>query len=266
MQRESPGEADTMADVGGVELGETFADPSGSGSARNAAPNRNRTPGRNAGSLDRALRRARHPRHRRDGRRVRRVRSGSRSQSRDQAVANAGDGVRRGAGLRLLREAQAMARIDHPNVIRVHEAGTHSDQIYIAMEFADGGTLRQWLAASGERCARSCRVFAQAGRGLAAAHAAGLVHRDFKPDNVLLLPAASHESRTSGWSASSATNRRRGRSALEVPLSDSTPLSQDLTRTGALMGTPAFMAPEQISGRPCRARGRSVRVLRRACT
>lgn len=90
------------------------------------------------------------------------------------------------AQVRLLREAQAMARINHPNVIKVHEVGTHGDRIYLAMEFADAGTLRGWLKATQRTEREIIDVFVRAGRGLAAAHAAGLVNRDFKPDNVLM--------------------------------------------------------------------------------
>ena len=90
--------------------------------------------------------------------------------------------------MRLLREAQAVARLSHPNVVNVYDVGTLDGGIYIAMEFVEGETLDQWLRSAAP--ARSWReivdVFLAAGRGLAAAHAAGVVHRDFKPQNVLV--------------------------------------------------------------------------------
>src|SRR5207253_8164783 len=80
------------------------------------------------------------------------------------------------ARLRLLREAQAMAKIDHPNVIKVHEVGTYRDQVYVAMEFAEGGTLPFWLKTK-RSVHEIVNAFVAAGRGLAAAHEAGLIHR-----------------------------------------------------------------------------------------
>src|SRR5262249_17449341 len=87
--------------------------------------------------------------------------------------------------IRLLGEAQALARLSHPNVIAVYDVGTVHDSVFVAMEFVEGQSLRQWLKGGRRSWPEIRDVFAAAGRGLAAAHAAGLVHRDFKPDNVL---------------------------------------------------------------------------------
>src|SRR3954452_18874700 len=86
---------------------------------------------------------------------------------------------------RLRREAKAMARLSHPNVVPVFDIGTHDGQLFIAMELVDGETLRSWVARP--RPWRSVvQLFVKVGRGLEAAHAAGLLHRDFKPDNVMI--------------------------------------------------------------------------------
>ena len=82
---------------------------------------------------------------------------------------------------RLLREAQAMARLQHPNVVGVYEAGVHGEQVYLVMEYVEDGTLAEWLRVRARDWQEVVGVLAQAGEGLAAAHAAGLVHRDFKP-------------------------------------------------------------------------------------
>jgi eukaryotic-like serine/threonine-protein kinase len=164
------------------------------------------------------------------------------------------------AQVRLLREAQAMARINHPNVIKVHEVGTHHDRIYLAMEFADAGTLRGWLAAAKRTQREILDVFIRAGRGLAAAHAAGLVHRDFKPDNVLMSQDGAIRVTDFGLvSVADASPQVRDTPvpavavSLDGSLSESTPLSQDLTRTGSVMGTPIYMAPEQFNSQPTSA-------------
>ena len=95
-------------------------------------------------------------------------------------------GAKDTARARLLREAKAIARLQHPNVVAVHDVGVFEDQVFLAMEFVDGGTIKSWLAEKPRSWREILDVFIAAGRGLAAAHAAGLVHRDFKPDNVLL--------------------------------------------------------------------------------
>ncbi|HEU4408815.1 MAG TPA: serine/threonine-protein kinase [Polyangiaceae bacterium] len=87
---------------------------------------------------------------------------------------------------RLLREARALAKLAHPNVVAVHDVGVLGGDVFLALEYVEGQTLRRWQAASGRTAAEVLRAYVEAGRGLAAAHAAGLVHRDFKPDNVLV--------------------------------------------------------------------------------
>src|SRR6266404_4071953 len=101
--------------------------------------------------------------------------------------------VRRGTSVgsvdgktRLLREAQAIAKLSHPNVVVVHDVGTYEDRVFIAMEFIEGGTLTFWLHAQPRTWQEILRVFVAAGRGLQHAHEANLVHRDFKPDNVMV--------------------------------------------------------------------------------
>ncbi len=86
---------------------------------------------------------------------------------------------------RLLREAKAMARLTHPNVITVHDVGTLGDQVFVAMEYVAGPTLRVWQTLAPRGWRETLAVYLQAGRGLAAAHAVGLVHRDFKPESGL---------------------------------------------------------------------------------
>jgi len=148
----------------------------------------------------------------------------------------------------LLREAQAMARLAHPNVISVHDVGTlPGDRIFVAMEFVDGETLRRWLEQR-----RSWRevlpVLRAAGFGLAAAHAAGLVHRDFKPDNVLVARDGRVRVMDFGLARlrqgdDSFAGRESG-----LKIESRSPLGANLTVEGAVVGTPAYMAPEIYRG------------------
>jgi hypothetical protein len=144
---------------------------------------------------------------------------------------------------RMVAEAQAMARLAHPNVVAVHDVGWFGDHIFIAMELVQGETLAQWLAAGRRARARAdvLAMFIAAGTGLAAAHAAGLVHRDFKPENVLV--------------------GRDGRVRVtDFGLADraavgGAPVAHDDERPVRLVGTPFYMAPEQLAGDPVDARG-----------
>ena len=147
---------------------------------------------------------------------------------------------------RLLREAQAMAKLSHPNVVPVFDVGVHDEQVFIAMDFIDGSDLRAWLATP-RPWREVVEVFAQAGAGLAAAHAVGLVHRDFKPDNVLL----STDPATGRLRAQVADFglARRGDDGPDAP-AQSQPgggsvLEAPLTHYGTIVGTPAYMSPEQ---------------------
>ena len=88
--------------------------------------------------------------------------------------------------LRMVREAQAIAKLSHPNVVVVHDVGAFGSQVFVAMEFVEGQTLSAWLAAEPRAWPEVLKIFADAGQGLAAAHEKNLVHRDFKPDNVMI--------------------------------------------------------------------------------
>jgi tetratricopeptide (TPR) repeat protein len=151
---------------------------------------------------------------------------------------------------RLLREAQAMARLAHPNVIAVHDVGSIGLQVFVAMELVDGGTLSAWLAGQPRTVKEILEVFLQAGRGLAAAHRAGIIHRDFKPDNVLI--GTDGRVRVTDFGLARGADRE-GEAGGEPY--DGSLLTATLTRTGAALGTPAYMPPEQIKGERTDARG-----------
>ncbi len=147
---------------------------------------------------------------------------------------------------RLLREAQAMAKISHPNVLQVFEAGTHAGQVYLALEFVEGSTLEAWLTAAPRKWQEVVALFLQCGRGLQAAHEAGLIHRDFKPENVLV--DRSGRARVMDFGLARATGAM-GPVPQDIPISSThSSLRIDLTATGAVMGTPLYMAPEQHLG------------------
>ena len=159
------------------------------------------------------------------------------------------------AKVRLLREAQGMARIAHPNVVSVFEAGTHDDAVWLAMELVEGGTLGDWLAATKRDWRDILACFIAAGRGLAAAHAAGLIHRDFKPENVLIGEDGRPQVADFGLVRATESPDEQtfaevapAHSELEPGRSTAGSLSESVTRVGALVGTPRYMAPEQLAG------------------
>jgi len=156
---------------------------------------------------------------------------------------------------RLLREAQAMARLSHPNVIAVHDVGTFGEQVFIAMEHIEGSTLTEWLSQQRRSWREIVGMLVEAGRGLAAAHAAGILHRDFKPDNVLVGDDGRPRvldfglARAANAADGTAPEIRGEHASAENKRSESGGMLRlALTEPGKLMGTPSYMAPEQLLG------------------
>jgi len=145
---------------------------------------------------------------------------------------------------RLLKEAQAMARLAHPNLVVVHEVGRSDELIFIVMEFVDGPSVAEWLDEQTRTLAEILDVFGQAGRGLAAAHAVGLTHRDFKPANVLIGRDGRVRVADFGLALLSEAELEASREDLDEELA----LFERVTQTGAMLGTPRYMAPEQFDG------------------
>jgi eukaryotic-like serine/threonine-protein kinase len=145
------------------------------------------------------------------------------------------------ARARFGREAQAMGRLNHPNVVAVYDVGTEDDRVFVAMELVDGPNLSAWLAAHPRARPRELvELFLQAGRGLAAAHDAGIVHRDFKPSNVIVGDRV----RVADFGLARLVQEPFGEATSDAAGSQ----DATVTQTGQLVGTPAYMAPEQHAG------------------
>jgi serine/threonine protein kinase len=142
---------------------------------------------------------------------------------------------------RLLREAQAMAQIGHPNLVAVYDVGTYGDKVFIAMEFVNGETLRDWGKRKFSKDWREILdAYMQGAAGLSAAHQMKLVHRDFKPENVMI---GVEDSRVRVMDFGLVRHVGNADDTLRFN-------TKPLTQTGMIMGTPAYMAPEQFLGEP----------------
>ena len=135
---------------------------------------------------------------------------------------------------RLAREAQAVAKLSHPNVVAIYDVGSSAGRMFLAMELVEGETLAAWLAHHTRTTSEILAMFLMAGRGLAAAHRAGIVHRDFKPQNVMVARDGSARVMDFGLAAAGAGPGQ-------------TPQVR-LTKDGAILGTPLYMSPEQMVG------------------
>ncbi|MFN0246815.1 MAG: protein kinase domain-containing protein [Kofleriaceae bacterium] len=168
----------------------------------------------------------------------------------DRAVAikvHAGSALETDGGERLRREGQALARLSHPNVVAVYEAGLHGNVPFVAMELLDGVTLDEWMRE--RRTVDEIRdVFMSLARGLAAAHAAGLVHRDIKPRNVFIAATGAVKLGDFGLVRADLTTFDLADDSCDVTYMFRPDLTVTLSIAGALIGTPAYMAPEQLRG------------------
>jgi eukaryotic-like serine/threonine-protein kinase len=163
---------------------------------------------------------------------------------------------------RLLREAQTLAKLAHPNVVGVHDVELVDEGVAVAMDFIDRASLRDWMRAHPRTWREVLRIFVAAGRGLAAAHRAGVVHRDFKPDNVMVEGAVDHELPAGGDPRVFVVDF--GIARVLEPTSDADGWPNDIesdakpldvgTRTRGFAGTPAYMAPEQLEHHTADAR------------
>jgi tetratricopeptide (TPR) repeat protein len=160
---------------------------------------------------------------------------------------------------RLLREAQVLARLSHANVVAAYDVGTYDGALFIAMEFIEGMTLRDWLASRVRDSSDVIRVLIAAGRGLVAAHDAGVLHRDFKPANVMVSPDG--RVRVIDFGLARTSLAAVGRSDLDeakLPSLEALPASARsrdtasvaLTGSGHVVGTPGYISPEQWLRKP----------------
>ncbi len=160
---------------------------------------------------------------------------------------------------RLLREAQALARLSHPNVVSAFDVGTVGEEVFVAMELVEGRSLRKWLNEIQPSLKQKLKVMIAAGRGIAAAHQAGLIHRDIKPDNILVGDDGRVRVLDFGLARVANTAAAVASATASPPVDAESPessemstsgawLNKSMTLAGAVMGTPGYMAPEQYLG------------------
>ena len=153
---------------------------------------------------------------------------------------------------RLVREAQVAGRLSHPNIVSVFDVGEYEGSAYLTMEFIDGPDLATWLREAERTPEQVLDVFAQAGRGVAEAHRNGVIHRDFKPANVMVQPtAAGPRARVVDFGLAGWVDAMPSEHGVDPSGPES---GGELTRTGQRLGTPAYMAPEQAAGERADAR------------
>jgi serine/threonine protein kinase len=155
---------------------------------------------------------------------------------------------------RLIREARAMAQVAHPNVVTVYDVGTWEGQVFVAMEYIRGSSFRRWQLEHNPELPELLKAYSDAARGLHAAHLAGFVHRDFKPDNVLYGDDGIVRVLDFGIATAASSDFEGTPAPSDTTPSVDTSETESLTRTGALMGTPAYMAPEQLQSQPVDSR------------
>jgi serine/threonine-protein kinase len=144
------------------------------------------------------------------------------------------------AVMRFIREAQVAGRVDHPNVVEVYDVGQEGDSFYMVMELLQGEPLSEYLGREGKLTPQQvCSILIPVMSGLSAAHAAGVIHRDLKPDNIYVCrgPHGEHVPKVLDFGISKMSNL-----AGEV--------TSGITRAGMVMGTPHYMAPEQVRAKP----------------
>jgi serine/threonine protein kinase len=140
---------------------------------------------------------------------------------------------------RMLREARALARLAHPNVVAAYDVGIAGEQLYVAMEYVEGCTLSAWLGVQPRSIHERLEVLVQAGRGISAAHCAGIIHRDLKPANIMV--GSDGRVRVVDFGLARVEGGPTAESAVHMGISDVH------TTTGSLVGTPRYMAPEQFA-------------------